>query len=698
MLASLVLALVCAPTYRQQYPLPSSLFGQGWGVNIHFTDEGPGEVAQIRHGGFHWIRMDFVWNATEREKGKYDFSAYDRLMKSLDVHKIRPIFILDYGNDLYQKGSPRNDESREAFCRWVAQAVRHFKGRGIVWEMWNEPNIFFWQPKPNLSEYVTLARKVGETIRREAAEEWYVGCATSAMDWAFLEGCFQAGLLRYWDAVTVHPYRSVDPETVLTDWARLRSLIATYAPKGKVLPMISGEWGYSAAWSGMTPEKQAQRMVRQYLCNLMAGVNLSIYYDWRDDGIDPKEAEHHFGTVDHERNPKPAYLAARNLSNQLDGYRYRMRLWTGRPDEYNLVFTKGQQVRMVGWNPQQPSPAVLPAKFSSRALTVLSKWKGLPVVLNLSTKAEIEAFVKSVKLLGNLSGVEQLRKQSEQYGIWTVPVDVTHKLSPKEIATQRVLVANAKPMSIQLGVGESGLSVNLLNPMGREFKGVLRVRSMATKRALTKLVQFTLVDRLVSVPFNDFTPEETKGSFIATLEQGSLIRLSTEPMRRLAYDQLGRGTASLQQDGDGKLHAETSLAFEPTEKGMAAEVTYKFPDGWKFLMLKPEGEWQKPIVGKPKTWGMWVYGDGSGNQLRMRFNDASGQTFQPDGPTIDWKGWKWVQFTLDGASGGHWGGIADGVVRYPIRFDALVLVDSVASAQRSGRLRFAGFALSSALQ
>src|SRR6266851_5843708 len=68
----------------------------GLGVNIHFTDPRPGEMKMIADAGFRWVRMDFKWDVTERERGKYDFAAYDRLMIELDQFKISALFILDY--------------------------------------------------------------------------------------------------------------------------------------------------------------------------------------------------------------------------------------------------------------------------------------------------------------------------------------------------------------------------------------------------------------------------------------------------------------------------------------------------------------------------------------------------------------------------------------------------------------------------
>lgn len=115
--------------------------------------------------GFHWVRMDFVWQSTEVGKGKYDFSTYDRLLKALDEHNIRPLFILDYANTLYDEGrAPFSDEGRRAFASWAATAVARYPGRGILWEIYNEPNTRFWRPEPRVSDYAKLALVASKVI------------------------------------------------------------------------------------------------------------------------------------------------------------------------------------------------------------------------------------------------------------------------------------------------------------------------------------------------------------------------------------------------------------------------------------------------------------------------------------------------------------------------------------------------------
>jgi hypothetical protein len=350
------------------YPTANPVLPDGLGVNIHFTEPRPGEMKMLAAAGFRWVRMDLGWSGTERVAGQYDFGRYDTLLEALKPHGIRVLLILDYSNKLYDQGlSPHSAEGRAAFARWAAAAVKHFRGRGILWEMYNEPNIQFWKPKPNVEHYVKLALEVGRAIRAAAPEELYIGPGTSQIDMEFLEACFQAGLLEYWCGVSVHPYRQKDPETAAAEYLSLRRLIERYAPKGKKVAILSGEWGYSTAWRRFDETRQGRYLPRQWLVNVSNNVPLSIWYDWHDDGPDPKEPEHHFGTVLHTYHagrdpvydPKPAYRAAKTLTTLLAGFQFNKRLAVGGPEDYVLLFARGEQVRLAAWTTAPETREVL---------------------------------------------------------------------------------------------------------------------------------------------------------------------------------------------------------------------------------------------------------------------------------------------------------------------------------------------------
>jgi hypothetical protein len=335
--------------------LPDLVLPQGVGVNIHFTRGHQPDLDLIAAAGFKIVRMDFAWGGTERRKGVYDWSAYDELTANLERRGLRPLYILDYSNALYEEevvskdpvtgkerrdvASPRRPESVAAFARWAAAAAQHFRGRRIIWEVWNEPNITFWKPKPDVGQYTALALATCKAVRAADPQATLVAPATSEVPRDFLEAFFASGALAHLDAVSVHPYRAYNrpPETADEDYRKLRQFIERHTPTGKKrLPILSGEWGYASHSKGVTPEVQAAYLVRQQLANLLYEVPISVWYDWKNDGPDPNEREHNFGTVTADLKPKPAYQAVRTLTHELAGFRIAHRLDLKREHDYVL--------------------------------------------------------------------------------------------------------------------------------------------------------------------------------------------------------------------------------------------------------------------------------------------------------------------------------------------------------------------------
>ncbi len=338
--------------------LPDLVVPEGIGVNIHFTRGHERDLDLIAAGGFKWIRMDFSWGGTESRKGEYNWTAYDELTANLEKRGVRAYYILDYSNPLYEEtvvtknpvyggeqrdtASPQHPESIAAFARWAGAAVRHFHGRQIVWEIWNEPNITFWKPKPDVAQYSALALAAAKAVREADPEVVLVGPASSGFPWEFLESFLASGILQHLDGVSVHPYRNYQkaPETAAEDYRRLRQMIERHAPnpeKAK-LPILSGEWGYASHTKGLSLETQAAFAARQQLVNLSERVPISIWYDWKNDGPDAGEREHNFGTVTQELSPKPAYVALQTLAKQLAGCRFVRREPLPDQSDYFFVF------------------------------------------------------------------------------------------------------------------------------------------------------------------------------------------------------------------------------------------------------------------------------------------------------------------------------------------------------------------------
>ncbi|MGH9334456.1 MAG: cellulase family glycosylhydrolase, partial [Vicinamibacteria bacterium] len=263
------------------------------------------QAAMIAAAGIRWVRVDLAWSAAETEEGRYDFRIWDRFLDSFEPVGIRVLFILDYGNDLYEDGFPPSTErGRSAFASFAGAAARHFRGRA-AWEIWNEPNVpQFWAGSPDPAAYVALAGAAAAEVRREDSGAWILGPSLGGdtFDLAYLEATFALGLLDIVDAVSVHPYGASHPEAAEGFYDEVRRLMSRYAP-GRTVPLVVSEWGYPV--EGLGAEGQADFLARALAVNRKARIPLTIWFNWQE----PITPWHSFGLLDVRGQPKPAYRA-----------------------------------------------------------------------------------------------------------------------------------------------------------------------------------------------------------------------------------------------------------------------------------------------------------------------------------------------------------------------------------------------------
>jgi len=131
-------------------------------------------------------------------------------------------------------------------------------------------------------------------MRQATPGETLIGPATGMTR---LRKLFQRGLLEYWSAVSVHPYRQTDPERsgrLLVD----SPIDWTYAPPCQTRsgmrrgprwskrqerdPYHLGRVGLFLRLAGMM-KRSGRRLGAQWLTNAANGMQISIWYDWHDD-------------------------------------------------------------------------------------------------------------------------------------------------------------------------------------------------------------------------------------------------------------------------------------------------------------------------------------------------------------------------------------------------------------------------------
>jgi hypothetical protein len=674
-----------------QSVIPSAPFvvPDGLGVNIHFTHPRPGEMKMLADAGFTWVRMDFSWEATEQAKGVYNFGEYDDLLKSLDEFSIRPIFILDYANRFYDEGiSPHSPEGIAAFAKWAAAAVTHFKGHPILWEMYNEPNGTFWKPAAEAPALARLSRATGRAIHDADPAATFIGPATSTIDFPYLETCFKAGCLVDWSAVSVHPYRQSEPEGVTEEYRRLHELIDQYAPAGKQIPIISGEWGFSSVWQNFTDDRQGKYVAREFLINLMNQIPVSIWYDWHEDGTDAHDPEAHFGIVRNAYHggqsppyePKPVYLAASTLAHTLRGQHFIKRIAEDSDDDYVLLFGGPSKLTLVAWTADRPPHSAVVATNGDQFTRVSHIGEQLPPL--------------------------QARKGELHVDLTDAPQYITCALSDDAKLLNAPEWRRA-PVTIAITADGDTCRVALSGAWPTPFKGSLEVVDPEPAPAVPLAKQQIYADSKTRLLCFDLKlPAAPDGLRRLTLrllkEDGSLFyrtpKFAFAPVAITNDPGQGRNPPlTAQQDGDAKVASRQTVSLMPTDSpspaaGPVVRLDYHVDAGWKFIRLSPRAN-PGEFPGKPSSLSMWVRGKLAGMVLRARVVDSTGQTFQPvplGGIARLGDDWTFVRFRLQAGSSGHWGGANDGVIHFPIHLDTLLLVDSSIRLANEGHVDVAG--------
>lgn len=349
LLSASIILLCLAAQARALPPVlqPPATVRDAIGFNIHFTTPRPGEMNLLAATGVGWVRMDIAWKKIETAKGVYDFSRFDRLLSDLEAKHIRPIFILDYGNRLYtgsDEMAPTDDASRAAFARWAAATVAHFKGHGIFWELYNEPNNKeFWKPKPNAKDYVKLAVEACNAIHRVAPNEIVIGPALALINKPYLAKAIDGGVLNVFSAISLHPYRQTAPETFGVGLAAVRKMIAAKSVSKFNVPIIASEWGYPTVW--VNPKTQRDYLARAMLFDLSERLPLTIWYDWRHGGSVEGKPDI-FGLVTAAANKSggfklastPLYNTLATLTRVLGDTHFVKRIATKNPTDWILMF------------------------------------------------------------------------------------------------------------------------------------------------------------------------------------------------------------------------------------------------------------------------------------------------------------------------------------------------------------------------
>jgi len=297
------------------------------------------------------IRRDVRWSEIERIRGTFDFSVYDTMLDEMDARGIRFLGNLAYGNP-WATSTPQADEffppdDPQDFARFAGETARHFAGRVVAWEIWNEPNagFRFWKGVDLSGDpyaYADLLAAAGQAIH-EADPTTPVMLGGTVFTPQYIEGAIpwldaawrhRPDLGSTFEIAGIHTYQSYPP-TVAPEIG-LGNGLATDPPLADKVAAHScllqmhhaptkAIWITEMGWpvfQNIDEATHARFMVRSTLLAAKAGVDGVFWYTLRD-GPDPTSfpPEDAFGLQHNDidensmrdASPKPAYGALKAM-------------------------------------------------------------------------------------------------------------------------------------------------------------------------------------------------------------------------------------------------------------------------------------------------------------------------------------------------------------------------------------------------
>jgi len=363
-------------------PHPAGLMPESWlGACTHFG-QGKGDVPRsfdlMSRAGIKWLRDEISWGACEREKGKIVIPEWaDRYMRAAVEHGVTPLIIFDYGNALYDEGNaPTSPEAQEAFGRYCYALVDHFKDICKHWEVYNEPNIGFWRPKPDPEAYARLMRVAYAAAKSADPSCTVVGVCTAGTDLGFIESVLKSGGMQAMDALSIHPYRypgSPEGTGFVAEVTRAHELMERYGGKEKKLWLTEIGWPTQDDARGVSEQTSGNYLVRMcVLARTVPFIERIFWYDFQDDGLDRTYNEHNFGLIRWESfSPKAGYVACKVLADHLGGGQFSRKLHpTGEEDTRHCYeFEAADGPVLVAWSAEGSGTLALALEAEEVSLT-----------------------------------------------------------------------------------------------------------------------------------------------------------------------------------------------------------------------------------------------------------------------------------------------------------------------------------------
>ena len=263
---------------------------------------------KIKTMGAEWAREEFNWQTLNPRRGRYDLANADQAVATYQRNGVKVLGMIAYSS-LWGSSNPRAGTDAQFYKpnindwkNYISVLVHRYGYYVKDWEIWNEPDAM-WKPGPNADEYRETLIAAYDTIKSIDPSAKVGTGGTAYFDTGFISSVLDNGGWEHADAVSVHYYPGVGPESSPGDTLRgnLQDLVYnTLIPRGGGKEIWITEMGWESSKIG--EEAQGEVISRAVILARMTNeVTKIIIYNLRD------ESGNSYGLMKNNFTPKPAY-------------------------------------------------------------------------------------------------------------------------------------------------------------------------------------------------------------------------------------------------------------------------------------------------------------------------------------------------------------------------------------------------------
>ncbi len=338
-------------------PTPGRAEGFLFGIAYGASPDNRSEKAALASAlvGVKVVRSGISWGATQPKQGEWKWDFGDRIFEVHEKQNIEVQLIVGGGPSWAVSRTPGPDENAgripprlDAWRTWISAQAKRYGDRVRFWEIWNEPDIGFFQG--TTAEYLALQRAAFEEIEKVTPQTTVMsGGFTSLNHHGRKKEMLETVLRDGQDAFEMLAYHKHGP---FPEFARemdtqLLPLMRKHDALDK--PLYFTETAMDTRYG---EHHQAATLVKKVALAWSRGARAYTWFNLHDDRRsegDPRRPGYSYGLLTRDGQPKAVYAAYNTLTAALRDKKFVKQLALPAGQWGFLFQGEGEQV-IVAWN------------------------------------------------------------------------------------------------------------------------------------------------------------------------------------------------------------------------------------------------------------------------------------------------------------------------------------------------------------